>query len=223
MLAQAVPSASRRELADAAAQADLVVLAAPSGIAVQWALHAWTAQRVLRSFQRPTLAVRRPACVPYQRVLVGIHEARQAASCIASAAGMAGGPHVQLLRHGVLDEALVANIGMRDELETDSLARYVEGRVRTLADAVGAGRMQEVPAIAFTSSADMLLAQEKALFAELVVSSERPSLARALLARSWADTLWLPDVRSETPQVKSFQPSSAHLSPLCAEARRAAP
>jgi hypothetical protein len=196
VLAQSVPRTHGRDLQAAAAQADLVVVPSPDGVAGQW-ISSLSPQRVLRHLKRPTLAVRRPAAVPYQRVLACIHEAGHAASCIATATGMAGGPHVDLHRYAVADESRMAGLRLRDELEADSLARYVQGRIHALAQELGAGRMKEVPAVAFTASADVLLDEEYALLPELVVTSHLPSLARGLLAGTMADTLLLAPAGNE--------------------------
>ena len=217
VLAQSVPPRRGCELEAAAGQADLVVVPAAGRCS------SLNPRRIVRRFERPTLAVRRPATVPYQRVLACIHDAGTAASCIATASGMAGGPHVDLIRHGLADEALLAGMGSRDELEADSLARYVQGRIHDLARALGATRMKEAPTLAFTASADALLDQEYALLPELVVSPHLPSLARALPAHTMADTLWLPRaVRDAAALGQAQVPCDPTPSSMFAQARKEA-
>ena len=192
--AQAAGQGSRGQLAAAADRADLIVQRAPRWfgfMAGRW-VRPDHPLRVLHRFARPTLLVRRPATVPYQRVLAGVRETRHAADCIATAAGMAGGPHLDLLRYGVVDERALDGIRSRDELEADSLARHLQGRVHDLARELGAGRMKEAPSILFTASADVLLEQEYALWPELVVNSHPALLTPGLLVRTMADTLVLP-------------------------------
>lgn len=194
VVARAGGGSSRAALAAAAAEADLVVLRAPKWfrfIAGRWVCPDHPL-RLLDKLGRPTLLVRRPATVPYQRVLAGVHEVEGAADSIITASGMAGGPHLDLLRYGVLEPRAMEGLRWRDELEAESLARQLQGRVADLARERGAARMKEAPGIVFSGSADVLLEQEYALLPELVVGSDPALLTPGLLARTMADTLVLP-------------------------------
>lgn len=196
VLAQSVRGGLRRELA-LASDVDLVVTRAAPG---RWARD-WLAgihpERLVQLSGRPTLVVRKAATVPYQRVMAAVRHGPHAGACIAAAAGMAGGPHAEVLAELGPGSALLP----QDDPGFESRAGHVEARIYELAQASPGARMKEAPCVVFTRSVDVLAEKEHALSPDLVVVPRTagrlppwltPSLSRRLLVRTTADTLIVP-------------------------------
>ena len=192
----------RREIAVAAREADLLVTGAMrNGLNREW-VAGMHPDRLVRLGGLPTLVVRRPASLPYQRVIAGVPQGPDSFACIAAASGMAGGPHVQLA--GALGEG--SGHLPRELAVPEGRMGGVEARIHALAQATPGVRMKEAPCLMFAASVDTLLETEQVLFPELVVVTHAPgelpswlapSLPRHLLAHTRVDTLIVPAAAPE--------------------------
>ncbi|GAB3757581.1 hypothetical protein GCM10028796_01930 [Ramlibacter monticola] len=200
VVAQSLRGSLRREIAAAASGADLLVTGGSAG---RWT-RSWIADihpdTLAQHCGLPTLVVRKAATQPYQRVIAGVQHGLGAPTSIAVASGMAGGPHVQMLREFGKDIELLP----REHHGFESRAGQVEARIHHLAQATPGARMKEAPCVIFTRSLDVLLEKEEVLFPDLVVVPRAagklppwiaPSLPRRLLAHTRADTLILQAIR----------------------------
>ena len=199
VLAQAVAGSVGRELKNAAADADLLVLrCAGRRPLVDW-LAGWHPARLLRHCERPVLVVRKPAAVAYRRVLASVAFDGRAAHVIAAAAGMLRGPQGEVLQalEGPVAELRPGPVAAEAVLAAQRLRTVVQ---EVMTDGTGARRLRDAPMVAVDHSPPLLLRKARAAFAELVVLARRPgeedplagSDARQVVAGSVADVLLLP-------------------------------
>jgi nucleotide-binding universal stress UspA family protein len=210
--ADAVAGSLPRELAAAAAGADLFVLRAGSAHPLADWLAGSHPGRLLRHLERPVLVVRKPAAVGYRRVLASVAFDGRAAAVIAAATGMMRGPHGEVL------EALAAQPdlarpgnGGRDGLLAARRLRTVVQEVMARED--GARRVVEAPVVVLDHTPDLLLHKERVTFADLLVLARRPADeddgwlmhgdAQRVLARAASDVLLLPaDAATSAPALQ---------------------
>lgn len=201
VIAQALAGTVHRELAIAAAEADLLVVRAPGAYPVAEWLAGSHPGRLLRHCDRPMLVVRKPASVAYRRVLASVAFDGRAAAVIAAATGMMRGPHREVF------QALQAQpeLGLAGGAGRDGLlaARRLRAAVQqVMTDEDGARRVLEAPLVVLDHSPELLLQKERSAFAELLVLARRAaddtggwllrSDAQQVLASTGCDLLLLP-------------------------------
>jgi nucleotide-binding universal stress UspA family protein len=201
VIAQAVAGAVHKELAGAAAEADLLVLRAAGPHPVAEWLAGSHPGRLLRHCERPLLVVRKPASVGYRRVLASVAFDGRAAAVIAAATGMMRGPHREVLQALEAQPELARPGGAgRDGLLAARRLRAVVQEV--IAQEDGARRVPDAPQVVLDHSPELLLQKERSAFADLLVLARRPADAgdgwllqgdsHQVLSRAASDVLLLP-------------------------------
>jgi nucleotide-binding universal stress UspA family protein len=208
VLAQSVRGSFRREAAAAAAEADLLVVRSAQARPLRDWLTGFHPERLVQSCQVPTLVVRKPAAVSYGRVLAAVDNGDDAASKVAIAAAMTRAPHKEVLRALMAEEDRTSSAEPRLRGDRHRAAK----RLRTVVQGVmeetdAARRAREAPLVVFDHSADMLLASERSILADLVVigraARNTPAWwaprtnSRIVLAHALSDVLVLPAAQPE--------------------------
>ena len=210
VLAQSVQGDFRKEAAAAAREADLLVVRTAQPHPLRDWLTGFHAERLVQACRKPTLVVKKPASVSYRRVLASVDYDGEAAGKVAAAAAMTRAPH-RVVLSALIDEDARTPRKASSEAQMRGDRHRAAERLRTVvqaaleADAPGAAG--EAPSVVFDHPADMLLAKERSVMADLVVIGRRPrgtpalwaprTDSRTVLAGALADVLVLPDVDPE--------------------------
>lgn len=196
VLAQSARGGLRRELVAAARDADLVVVASdfPGAWGLRRFLSPW---RLAHTCGKPVLVVRRPAAVAYQRVLVGAGQGAGDAECIATATGMAGGPHLELL--GSLQAGAEMDLQPLPDSDDPLGGRRISARIWEFAQRRGPCRMKEAPCVVSPADPQLLLDKEQDLFPDLLVVPSTGARSTSWLRRGFADALLVP-VSGQAPR-----------------------
>lgn len=216
--AQAVRGDLLREGAQAAREAELLVIAAPrSRPLVDWLLGT-SAERLARR-RTPVLVVRRPAFTSYRRVVVPVALEGASWSQVAAARALSRDPAMKVLN--VLptdheDAMRLADVPERTILsERQRAAQKARGALLELIAAAGAHDDCAEPAISFGHAPTRVLEQERASGADLLVLGQRPrrslvdllpgGVARRVLRATQADVLLVP-LRRRAGRPGRFRP-----------------
>lgn len=207
VLAQSVRGDLRKEVAAAAGEADLLVVRTAQAHPLRDWLAGFHPERLIQGCQRPTLVVKKPASVSYRRVLACVDYDGEAAGKVAAAAAMTRAPHGEVLSALREEDARTPrNASTEAQLRGDRhrAAERLRTVVQGAMEAKAAGSAGEAPSVVFDHSADMLLAKERSILADLVVIGRRPrgaptlwaprTCSRTVLAGALADVLVLPDM-----------------------------
>lgn len=210
VLAQSVRGDLRREVAAAAGEADLLVVRTAQAHPLRDWLTGLHPERLVQGCGKPTLVVKKPAAVSYRRVLASVDYDGEAAGKVAAAAAMTRAPHREVLSALMQEDARSPRKPSTEaQLRGDRhrAAERLRAVVQGAMEADFSGLAGEAPSVVFDHSADMLLAKERSILADLVVIGRRPrgtpalwaprTESRTVLAGALADVLVLPDADPE--------------------------
>lgn len=204
--AQAMAGELQREGAQAAGDADLLVIAAGRGnLLGDWILGT-RAERLLRRCRTPVLVVRRPAFTSYRSVVVTVELRAEAGSLIAAARALSRDPRMKVLHVlGTAHEEVMRLADVPEKVIHAQRREAAEHARRALADLIAATGAHEdgaVPVVSFGHAPTSVLEDALARAAELLVLGKRPrpaladllvgGVAQRVLSATRADVLVVP-------------------------------